>query len=109
MQHLLLPVPYGIVACYILITDQVTISCPLKTTKNKGNTKKLISRKEILESSQETGPKAEKGEDRRSNMNRQNNKRTDRKMKSNDSPEIPDRGETSEESGIPLGQTNGGV
>ena len=51
-------------------------------------------------SRQETGPKAE---DRRSNRTRQNNKRADRKMESNDSPEseIPNRGETSEEPGLP--------
>ena len=33
------------------------------------------------------------------NRTSQNNKRADRKMESNDSPEIPDRGETSEETG----------
>ena len=32
-----------------------------------------------------------------SNRTRQNNKGADRKMESNDSPEISDRGETSEE------------
>ena len=31
-----------------------------------------------------------------SNRTRQNNKRADRKMESNDSPEIPDKGETKE-------------
>ena len=44
------------------------------------------------------GQRQEKGEDRISNTTRQNNKRADRKMESiNDSPEIPDRRETSEE------------
>ena len=40
-----------------------------------------------------------------SNRTRQNNQGADgiRKMESNDSPEIPDRGETSEEPGLPLG------
>ena len=37
-----------------------------------------------------------KKENRRCNRTRQNNNRADRKMESNDSPEIPDRGETSE-------------
>ena len=36
-----------------------------------------------------------------SNRARQNNKGADRKMESNDSPEIPDRGEASEEPGLP--------
>ena len=75
--------------------------------------KKPISRKrffffpKFLESRQETGPKAEKGEDRMSNRTRQNNNKADRKMKSNDSPEITDRGETSEKPGLPAGQKNG--
>ena len=36
-----------------------------------------------------------------SNRTRQNNKGADRKIDSNDSPEIPDRVETSEEPGLP--------
>ena len=48
-------------------------------------------------------PKAKMGEDRRSNRTRSNNKSADRKMESNDSPEIPDRGETSETPGLPSG------
>ena len=39
-----------------------------------------------------------------SNRTKQNKKRADRKMESNDSPEIPDREETSEERGLPSGQ-----
>ena len=42
-------------------------------------------------SRQETGQKAKKGEDRRSNRTRHNNKGVHRNMASNDSPEIPDR------------------
>ena len=45
------------------------------------------------------GQKQKRGEDRVSRRTRQNNKRVDRKMESNDSPEIPDRVETSEEHG----------
>ena len=53
-----------------------------------------------------TGPKAEKGEDRRSNRTRQNNKGADRKMESNDSPEIPDRGGDIRRARPPFGPTN---
>ena len=59
--------------------------------------------KTCLESRQGTGPKAEKGDNRRSNRARQNNKTADRKMESNDSPEIPDRGEISENPGLTSG------
>ena len=52
-------------------------------------------------------PKAEKGDDRRCNRPRQNDKRADRKIESNDCAEIPDRGETSEESGLPSDQKKG--
>ena len=38
------------------------------------------------------------------NRTRQNNKGADRKMELNDSPEIPDRGETSEEPCLPSGK-----
>ena len=62
-----------------------------------------------MESRQETRPKTGKGADRRSDRTRQNNKRADRKMESNDSPEIPDREETSKELDLPSGQKNGGV
>ena len=49
-----------------------------------------------------------------SNRTRQNNKRAVRKMESNDSPEILDRGWwrgrwTSEEPGLPSGQKNGRI
>ena len=50
-------------------------------------------RKTFLESRQENGPKAETREDRRSYGTRQNNKMADTKVKSNDSPEIQNRGE----------------
>ena len=52
------------------------------------------------------GQKQKNGEDRMSNRTRQNNKKADRKGGSHDSPEIPDRGETSEEPGLPSGQKN---
>ena len=47
-----------------------------------------------MESRQETGPKAEKREDRMSSRTRKNNKRADRKMESTGRPEIPDGAET---------------
>ena len=37
-------------------------------------------------------------------MTRQKNKRGDSKVESNDSPEIPDRGETSDIPGLPWGE-----
>ena len=46
---------------------------------------------------------AEKRYNRKSNRTRQKNKRADSKVESNDSPEIPDRGETSDIPGLPWG------
>ena len=54
---------------------------------------------------QENGPKAEQEEDR-SNKARQNNKRADEKVETNDSPEIPIMGATSEILGLPSGWLN---
>ena len=45
-----------------------------------------------------------KRQDIKSNMNRQKNRRGDSKVESNDSPEIPDRGETSDIPGLPSGR-----
>ena len=45
----------------------------------------------------------EKRYDRKSNRSRQKNKRGDSKVESNDSPEIPDRGETSDIPGLSSG------
>ena len=47
------------------------------------------------------GQKQKQGKDRMSYRTRLNNKGADRKMESNDSPEISVRGETSEEQGLP--------
>ena len=44
-----------------------------------------------------------KRHDRKSNGSRQKNKRGDSKKESNDSPEIPDRGETLDIASLPLG------
>ena len=51
-------------------------------------------------------PAGRKRKDRKGNRTRQKNKRGDSQMESNDSPEIPDRGETSDIPGLPSG---GGV
>ena len=47
------------------------------------------------------GQQAEKRWDRKSNRTRQKNERWDSKVESNDSPEIPDRGVTSDITGLP--------
>ena len=49
------------------------------------------------------GQQAEKRQDRKSNRIRQKNERGDSQVESNDSPEIKDRGETSDIPGLPLG------
>ena len=60
---------------------------------NKGHTKSEEILKAFLESRQENGLTAEKGEDTKSKTTtRQNNKTAGQKVKPNDSPEIPDRG-----------------
>ena len=48
------------------------------------------------------GQQAE-NDDRNGNWTRQKNERGDSKVESNDSPEIPDRGETSDIPGLPSG------
>ena len=55
------------------------------------------------DSGQQNGPKAAKGEDRRSKRTRHNNKKAYTKVETNDSPKIPDRGKTSEILDLPLG------
>ena len=46
------------------------------------------------------GQQAEKREDKKGNRTRQKNKTGDSKVESNDSPEIPDRGNTSDIPGL---------
>ena len=70
----------------------------------KGDSKKHTSRKTslktFLESRHETEPKSEeekrrrREKEKRSNITRQNNKTVERQMELNDSPGIPNRGET---------------
>ena len=87
-----------------------------KKTKKQGQYKivylsKKKSLKTFLESMQETTPKAENGEGRRSNRTRQNNKRTDRKttLRFQTGGRRLWQSSTSEESGLPSDQQNGGV
>ena len=82
-----------------------------KKPKTRVTQKKTISRRRrnvrtFLESRQETGPKAETEEktEEATGLGRHSNKTADRKMESNDSPEIQDRAETSEAPCLPSGK-----
>ena len=57
----------------------------------------------FLEKVLKKGPAGRKRQDRKGNRIRQKNMRGDSKVESNDSPEIPDRGETADIPGLPLG------
>ena len=57
----------------------------------------------FLEKVEKKGPEGRKRSDRKGNRTRQKNKRGDSKVESNDSPEIPDRRETSDIPGLPSG------
>ena len=60
--------------------------------------------KNFLEKVKKKGPAGRRGKkDRKGNRTRHKNKRGDSKVESNDSPEIPDRGETSYIPGLPTG------
>ena len=58
---------------------------------------------EFLGKVQKKGPTGRKRSDRKGSRTRQKNKGGDSKVESNDSPEIPDRGETSDIPGFPSG------
>ena len=58
----------------------------------------------FLEKVQQNGPAGRK-EDRKTTRTRQRNKTGDSKVESNDSPEIPDRGKTSDIPSLPSGVT----
>ena len=55
------------------------------------------------------GQQAENRSDRKNNRTRQKNKTGVSKVESNDSPEIPDRGQTLDILGLPLGRNKGGL
>ena len=63
--------------------------------------------KNFLEKVQKKGPAGRKRQDRKGNRTIQKNKTGDSKVESNDSPEIPDRGETFDFSGLPSGHALG--
>ena len=59
--------------------------------------------KNFLEKVEKKGPAGRKRSDSKGNRTRQKNKKGDSKVESNDGPEIPDRGETSDIPGLPSG------
>ena len=61
--------------------------------------------KNFLEKVQRNGPAGRKKKVKKSNRTRHKNKIGDSKVESNDSPEIPERGETSDIPGLPSGST----
>ena len=58
---------------------------------------------EFSEKSSDERTSKQKKKDRKGNRSRQKNKRGDSKVESNDNPEIPYRGETSDIPGLPSG------
>ena len=74
---------------------------------NRSHTKKPAYKRKILKNFlkkvQKKGPAGRKRSDRKGNRTRQKNKRGNSKLESHDSPEIPDRGETSDIHGLPSG------
>ena len=76
------------------------------TAKQKPYKKAYLLTKNIKEfpgKVQKNGPEGRKRSNRKSNRTRQKNKRGDSEVESNDSPEIPDSGETSDIPGLPSG------
>ena len=63
--------------------------------------------KNYLENVQKNGPAGRKKIRQKEYRTRQKNKTGDSKVESNDSPEIPDRGETSDIPGLPSGAVMG--
>ena len=63
--------------------------------------------KNFLEKVQKKVPAGKKRSDRNGKRTRQKNNRGDSKVESNDSPGIPDRGETSDIPGLPSGELPG--
>ena len=86
-------------------------NCLLLTAKQEPYKKASLLTKNIEEfsgKSLEERASRQKMKDRKGNRTRQKNKRRDSKVESNDSPEIPDRGETSDIPGLPSGVGGGG-
>ena len=95
-----IPVSYGSMlhipptSLLLLAAKQESYKKAYLLTKNIGR----IFWKKFRRMDQQAG----KNPDRKGNRTRQKNKREDSKVGSNDSPEIPDRGETSDIPGPPL-------
>ena len=70
--------------------------------KQESNKKAYLLTKNIDEFKQKVKRKGQQG--RKSNRTRQENKRGDSKLESNDSPDIPDREETSDNPSLPWGE-----
>ena len=78
----------------------------LLTAKQEPYKKAYLLMKNIEEfSGKSLEKRVSRQKDRKGNKTRQKNKRGDSKVESNDSPEIPDRGETSDTPGLPSGAT----
>ena len=77
--------------------------CLLLTAKQEPYKKAYLLTKNIEEYSGKKIGRKDQQADRKGNRIRQKNKRGDSKVESNDSPEIPDRGETSDIPGLPSG------
>ena len=81
-------------------------NCLLLTAKQEPYKKAYLLTKNIEEfsgKSLEERASRQKMKDRKGNRTRQKNKRRDSKVESNDSPEVPDRGETSDIPSLPSG------
>ena len=96
--------PYGSML-HIPLTNLLLLAAKQEPYKKAYLSMKNID--EFLGKSLE-GPAGRKRSDSKGNRTRQKNKRRDSKVESNDSPEIPDRGETSDIPGLPSGAAAGG-
>ena len=83
-------VPYGSML-HIPPTNSLLLAAKQEPYKTAYHLTKILNN--FLERNQENGP-AERKKDGKSNRSQQKNKRRDSKVESNNSPEIPDRGET---------------
>ena len=96
-----MPMPYG------SMLHTLPTNCVLLTAKQEPCKKACLLTKNIgrifWKKFRRKGQQAEKDKDRKGNKTGQKNKGGDSKVESNDSPEIPDRRETSDIFGLPSG------
>ena len=90
---------YGSILCIPQLTSNCSTGALQKSLSLNKKYLRILRKK-----FRRKGQQAEK--DRKGNRTRQKNKRGDSKVESNDSPEIPDRGETSDIPGISDKQCN---